>query len=52
MTKVSEINRFGEELEQLLLLQTSPIAVKMLEKEDDIPEGTVRPKKDRGYHLA
>lgn len=52
MTALSEFNKYGEELEKHLLLRTSPIAVKMLEKEADIPEGAVRPKKDRGYHLA
>jgi uncharacterized protein (DUF169 family) len=52
MTTIKEYNRYGEELENLLGLQTSTIAVKMLEKEADIPEGAIRPKKDRGYHLA
>jgi uncharacterized protein (DUF169 family) len=52
MTALSEFNKYGEELENHLLLRTSPIAVKMLEKEADIPEGAVRPSKDRGYHLA
>jgi uncharacterized protein (DUF169 family) len=52
MTTLAEFNRCGEELERLLLLRTSPIAIKMLEKEEDIPEGAIRPKKDRGYHLA
>jgi uncharacterized protein (DUF169 family) len=52
MPTVKEFNRYGVELENLLGLQTSPIAVKMLEKEADIPEGAIRPKKDRGYHLA
>jgi uncharacterized protein (DUF169 family) len=52
MTTKDEFNRYGEELERLLLLRTSPIAVKMLEKEADIPEGAIRPKRDRGYHLA
>jgi uncharacterized protein (DUF169 family) len=49
---ISEYNRYGAELESSLLLKTSPIAVKMLEKESDIPEGAIRPKKDRGYHIA
>jgi uncharacterized protein (DUF169 family) len=49
---VNEFNRFGEELEKLMLLRTSPLAVKMLEKESDIPEGAIRPKTDRGYHFA
>ncbi|MCK4863771.1 MAG: DUF169 domain-containing protein, partial [Dehalococcoidales bacterium] len=52
MTSLKEYNRYGEELEKALLLKTSPIAVKMLETEKDIPEGAVRPKRDRGYHLA
>lgn len=49
---IEEYNRCGEELEKALLLKTSPIAVKMLVTEKDIPEGAVRPKRDRGYHLA
>jgi uncharacterized protein (DUF169 family) len=52
MTTLGEFNRYGEDLERLLILRTSPIAVKMLEKEEDIPEGAIRPKKDRGHHLA
>lgn len=52
MTALGEFNKYGEELEQYLLLRSSPIAVKMLEKESDIPEGAVRPRKDRGQHLA
>jgi uncharacterized protein (DUF169 family) len=52
MAMLSKFNRYGEELERLLLLRTSPIAVKMLEKEGDIPAGAVRPKKDRGIHIA
>src|SRR4030042_1404685 len=52
MPTIKEYNQYGEELENLLGLQTSPIAVKMLEKETDVPEGATRPKKDRGYHLA
>ena len=52
MTTVKELNRYGEELENILLLRSSPVAVKMLKKEADIPVGAMRPKKDRGYHLA
>jgi len=52
MTTVKEFNSYGEELEKLLMLRTAPIAVKMLEKEADIPQEAVRPKRDRGYHLA
>lgn len=52
MTTIKEYNDYGEDLVRLLLLRTSPIAVKMLEKESDIPEGAVRPLKDRGGHIA
>jgi uncharacterized protein (DUF169 family) len=52
MTTIKDFNRYGEELENALLLRTSPIAVKMLEKETDIPSGAIRPRRDRGYHLA
>jgi uncharacterized protein (DUF169 family) len=52
MATASEFNRYGEELEKSLILRTSPIAVKMLEKEADIPKEAMRPKKDRKYHIA
>lgn len=52
MAAIGDYNRYGEELENILGLQTSPIAVKMLEKKTDIPKGAIRPKKDNGYHLA
>ena len=51
-TRLDTIHKYGEDLETCLVLRTSPIAVKMLEKETDIPEGAFRPKKDGGYHLA
>ena len=47
-----EYNGLGEYLESSMALRTSPIAVKMLQKEADIPPGAIRPEKDRGYHLA
>jgi uncharacterized protein (DUF169 family) len=52
MRTPKESNGFGEFLESSMLLRTSPIAVKMLQNEADIPPGAIRPKKDRGYHLA
>ena len=52
MTTLKNINSYGEEIERRILLRTSPIAVKLLEKEEDIPEGAVRPKRDLGCHLA
>ncbi len=52
MTTLKEYNSYGEDLEKLLHLTTSPIAVKMLTSESEIPQGAIRPKKDKGYHLA
>jgi uncharacterized protein (DUF169 family) len=52
MKAMNDFNRCGEELEMRLLLRTSPIAVKMLEREADIPKGAMRPKRDLGVHLG
>ena len=52
MTAVNDYNRVGEELERQLQLRTSPIAVRLLSREEDIPKGAIRPKKDLGFHLA
>lgn len=52
MPTIEEHRQYGKQLEQALRLKTSPIAVKMLERQEDIPDGALRPKKDRGYHLA
>jgi uncharacterized protein (DUF169 family) len=52
MTKTEEFNMYGGTLEQSLALRTSPIAVKMLKTENDIPQDALRPKKDKSYHLA
>ena len=52
MATVREFNQYGEEIERLMLLRTSPLAVKMLEKESDIPKGAIRPRTDQGYHFA
>ena len=52
MTTITEYNAYGEALENRLKLRTFPIAVKMLEKEADIPDGAFRPKRDKGVHLA
>jgi uncharacterized protein (DUF169 family) len=52
MPLLEKYNQYGKDLEWILRLKTSPLAVRMLEKEEDIPEGAIRPKRDRGYHLA
>jgi len=51
MTQLSVFREYGEEFERRLRLRTFPLAVKLLEKEADIPEGAKRPKKDFGYHM-
>ena len=52
MTALDEFHQYGEDLEKQLILRTSPFAIKMLEKEADIPKEAFRPKKDKGCHLA
>jgi len=52
VSSYKEINNYGIELERLLGLRTSPIAVKMLKSEADIPKGAFRPKKDKNKHYA
>ncbi len=51
-SELSQLNQFGDELEASLVLRTSPIAVKMLEREEDIPKEAFRPRRDGGYHIA
>jgi len=51
MTELAALHEYGEELQGRLRLKTFPLAIKMLEREEDIPESAVRPKKDLGYHL-
>jgi uncharacterized protein (DUF169 family) len=43
---------YGDELERQLRLKTFPLALKLLESEDDIPEGAQRPLRDFGHHLS
>jgi len=51
-TNKTNYNAYGEELERLLALRYAPVAFKMLEREEDIPEGAIRPKRDMGCHYA
>lgn len=52
METITDYNKYGEELERLLILRTSPLAVKMLTNEEEIPKDALRPKKDHGFHLS
>lgn len=51
MTVKNVLHEYAEEFEKRLRLKTFPLAVKLLEKEGDIPEGAKRPKRDLGYRL-
>ena len=50
--EISAVNELGQALEQELLLRYSPIALKLLWSEEEIPEGTIRPWRDEGKRLA
>jgi uncharacterized protein (DUF169 family) len=52
MTTLSEYNSYGEEIQKRLFLRTFPIAIKLLEEKEDIPEAATRPKRDLGFHLG
>ena len=52
MAEIKKINKYGEEITRLLRLKTPPIGVKFIQSEDEIPADAIRPKKDRGGHLA
>lgn len=52
MAKFDVFHKYGEEFERRLRLRTFPLAVKLLEREEDIPEGTQRPMRDFGYHMS
>jgi len=51
MTGLSILHNYGKEIENRLRLQTFPLAIKLLEKEADIPQGAQRPLKDLGCKL-
>ena len=52
MLDIMMYREYAEELDRRLRLKTFPLALKLLKKEEDIPEGAQRPKKDLGYHLS
>jgi len=52
MPTLNDFNSYGEELEKRLLLKTFPVAIKLLEREGEIPEAATRPKRDIGCHIA
>ena len=52
MTPLETMNKYGDDLLNMLVLRTYPIAIKMLKDESEIPGGAVRPKKDLKEHYA
>jgi uncharacterized protein (DUF169 family) len=52
MATIQEYRSYGKEIEDVLKLDSFPIAVKMIQKEEEIPAEAVRPKRDRNKHLA
>jgi len=48
---ILDIHKYAEEIERRLRLRTFPLAMKLLEKEEDIPENAIRPLRDWGYRL-
>ncbi len=51
MPSVKTYQRYGKELEEMLRLQTAPIAVRMLTVEGEVPAGAIQPHRE-GYHYA
>ena len=51
MTRLDDLNNYGKELREKLFLTSYPLAVRMLEKEEDIPPRAQRPLKDLGWHV-
>lgn len=49
MVNLDIFHEYAEVLERLLRLRTFPVAIKLLEKEGDIAEGAIRPKRDLGH---
>jgi uncharacterized protein (DUF169 family) len=52
MADLKVFQRYGDELERRLRLKTFPLALKLLEKKEDVPDGALRPMKDLGHHLS
>jgi uncharacterized protein (DUF169 family) len=52
MATLKELNGFGKELRNQLLLKTYPLAIKLLEKESEIPKEATMPIRDLGHHIA
>lgn len=52
MEDLKKLQEFAEDLERSLLLRTYPIGIRLLKSEEEIPENSFRPKKDKKEHFA
>ena len=52
MDVVAKYRDYGIRLQRDLLLRYSPVALKLLYDEGEIPEGSMRPRRDGGGHLS
>ena len=52
MSTVENNGTYSRALRNMLLLRYEPIAIKMIENENDIPENAIRPMRDMGKHMA
>lgn len=52
MPTIEEYRRYGEEIDELLRLDSFTLAIKMIQNQEEIPAAAVRPKKDRNQHIA
>ncbi|MEM2454515.1 MAG: DUF169 domain-containing protein [Candidatus Bathyarchaeia archaeon] len=48
---MSQVEEYCSRIVELIRLRTFPLAIKLITN-DEIPEGSIRPLKDLGYHLA
>lgn len=46
-----QAHEYADELDRRLRLRTYPLAIKMIEREEEVPEGATRPVRDLGVHL-
>lgn len=46
------LREYGREIENLIALRTAPVAVRILRSEMEIPEGSLRPKRDLDGRIA
>ena len=52
MADLKRYREYGDELERRLRSKTFPLAIKLLKREKDIPEGAQKPLKDFGHHFS